>query len=110
MARFTIFHSLAPEMGAELDKFVQVMVEKLEKNKHKDALEPPDLPKLMRLALTEMGEVVEQLLRDEADPNMIRECADAANFMFLIARHIHNKLQQRALQDSVLVKDTGWKT
>lgn len=86
---------ISTEMGVALTQFVAVMVEKLECNKHKDELEPPDMPKLMRLAITEMGEVVEQLLRDEASPNMVRECADAANFCFLIAWRIQKIVAER---------------
>lgn len=92
MGQFKIYNQLSREMSDDLSYFVELMVKKLEKNRHKDALEPPDLPKLMRLAMGEMGEMVEQLLRDETDPNMLLECADTANFMFLIAIHIKRKL------------------
>lgn len=72
-------------MGADLERFVGVMIEKLNKNAHKDAVALPDVPRLLELLMGEVGEFVRQYMENPNDPNARKECADIANFAFLIS-------------------------
>lgn len=67
----------------ELQAFVDLMIEKLNKNMHKQE-RPLEVPEAMELLMGEIGEFVRQYMEDKNDPNAPRELADIANFAFLI--------------------------
>lgn len=73
------------KMQRELAAFVMEMINKLEKNSHKDAVELPDVPRLVELLQRELGEFIRQYMENSRDPNARKELADIANFAFLIS-------------------------
>lgn len=78
------FLELDRNMQEDLEKFVDLMIEKLHKNRHKRTVEENDVPVMMSLLMTELGEFVRQYMENKDDPNAARELADVANFAFLI--------------------------
>lgn len=73
------------DMAMNLERFVTVMIEKLNKNSHKDVVALPDVPRLVELLQRELGEFIRQYMENPRDPNATRELADIANFAFLIS-------------------------
>lgn len=72
-------------MAVDLTVFVDTMIEKLNKNAHKDAVALPDVPALLERLMGETGEFIRQYMENPRDPNATRELADIANFAFLIS-------------------------
>jgi hypothetical protein len=68
---------------ADIDLFVRLMRQKLEKNSHKETVTVDTLPRIMAKLLREGAEFLEQLEDDDHDPNSLYECADIANFALL---------------------------
>jgi hypothetical protein len=66
-----------------LANFFQGMINKLHKNRHKDAITLPDIPMLMELLRGEIVEFEEQLGMDKFDTNTLVELMDVANFAYL---------------------------
>lgn len=71
------------DMALDLQDFVSVMVEKLNKNMHKQEI-PLTVPQMVELLTRELGEFLRQYMEDANDPNAERELADISNFAFLI--------------------------
>lgn len=71
------------KMRDDLEHFVGVMIEKLNKNMHKQDI-PLTVPQMVELLTRELGEFLRQYMEDANDPNAERELADMANFAFLI--------------------------
>ena len=59
------------------------MLDKLDKNSHKDTPTKETLPKIMDLLREEIKEFEEQLYKDRFDENSLIELMDQANFSFL---------------------------
>ena len=71
------------DMAFDLQAFVNLMIEKLNKNMHKQQI-PLTVPQMVELLTRELGEFLRQYMEDACDPNAERELADMANFAFLI--------------------------
>jgi len=79
------FSSEVAQYAIPMAKVLSACVEKLIKNKHKDApASMHDVQKLRRLLAGEVLELDNQMAENKLDPNMILELADCANFLFLI--------------------------
>lgn len=70
-------------MAFDLQDFVNVMIQKLNKNMHKQEI-PLTVPQMVELLTRELGEFLRQYMEDAKDPNAEKELADIANFAFLI--------------------------
>jgi len=77
-------------------QILSACVEKLIKNKHKDApASMHDVQKLRRLLAGEVLELDNQMAENRLDPNMILELADCANFLFLIQYAIDGETRDK---------------
>lgn len=65
-------------------EFVSEMLFKLNKNAHKDTPSSADIYRITALLMREVAEFLEQYEEDRASGNVISECADIANFAFLL--------------------------
>jgi len=63
--------------------FFRMMIDKLDKNSHKDTPTRETLPKIMDLLLDEIIEFEKQVADDKFNENSLVELADQANFAFL---------------------------
>lgn len=68
----------------DMEFFVSLMVRKLHTNRHKGTAKSFDLDMLMEMAEQEMIEV-QNAMKNEGQFETAVECADVANFMFLVA-------------------------
>ena len=66
-----------------LREFFTGMLDKLDRNSHKDTPNKSDIPTIMGLLRAELEEFEEQFLLDKNDENTLIELFDAANFAFL---------------------------
>lgn len=64
-------------------EFSDLMMEKLEKNSHKDTPTKGDLTQIMELLRGEIEEFEQQIYNDRFDRNSFLELADIANFAFI---------------------------
>lgn len=71
------------QMAVDLEKFICLMIEKLNKNMHKQD-KSFTVPEAVELLIRELGEFLRQYMEDANDPNAEKELADMANFAFLI--------------------------
>jgi NTP pyrophosphatase (non-canonical NTP hydrolase) len=67
-----------------LQKFFAGMAFKLHVNAHKPPPKIEELPTLMLRLMGEVGELIEQLMKDDRSPNAAHEAFDTANFAFLV--------------------------
>lgn len=63
--------------------FVNTMINKLDKNSHKQTPTTASLPTIMELLQLEIDEFMEQIGEDKFNENSLVELADQANFSFL---------------------------
>jgi len=86
------FDPVSCEVRSEVEKFAQVMEEKLCKNDHKGGWEDVDSFELLRLLLKEKDELFDALRDTPFNPkDVIKECADVANFAMMIANNTERK-------------------
>jgi len=66
-----------------LHEFFRTMIDKLDKNSHKETPTKESLEKIMDLLLEEIVEFEKQVAEDKFNGNSLVELADQANFSFL---------------------------
>ena len=79
-----LYSELDEKMQQDLGGFMDLMIEKLHKNRKKRTVEESDVPAMLELLMREVGEFIRQYMMDKDDPNAPRELADIANFAFLL--------------------------
>lgn len=68
----------------DIERFFEGMLWKLESNADKGEARSEDQLLLLAQMQVEIGELIEQLAKDDTDPNVLYETYDIANFAFLI--------------------------
>jgi len=83
----TIISMIVPDeleqYSSYLQSFVDGMIMKLYKNRHKETPTVESLERIMDLLVTEITEFEEQVAQDKFDENSLIELCDQANFSFL---------------------------
>lgn len=75
----------------DIEKFVKLMVHKLDINSHKNNPTRADASKMIELMKDEVLEFEEQYQDDKTDPNASLELADCANFALLAYVSLNNE-------------------
>lgn len=86
-----------------LKNFFDGMIYKLEINSHKQTPTSADIPGIIALMRKEIEEFEQQFDEDKADPNVLVELQDVANFAFLA--YVALKLQGHGNGDKVQDND-----
>jgi hypothetical protein len=73
------------QYAPEIKRFLGLMLEKLHKNVHKGKWEDLDVRTAFQLMLTEIRELRQSLDGGFPSDDIIRECADVANFAMILA-------------------------
>lgn len=89
---FNIPDEMAP-YAEDIEFFVTLMVRKLHTNRHKGTGKELNVKQMLQFAKGELIEV-EEALMTQGQFEVAVECADAANFAFLIARSTLNMTRE----------------
>tara|TARA_B100001179_G_scaffold211761_1_gene179264 strand:- start:1207 stop:1542 length:336 start_codon:yes stop_codon:yes gene_type:complete len=81
----------------DIEFFVTLMVRKLHTNRHKGTGKQLNLKSMAHFARGELAEV-EQALAEQGQFEVAVECADVANFAFLMARSALNMTREEFVQ------------